>query len=177
MRMESGPADSVSMRPVRRRSGRARRAVSDGRSDASGAVPVRTAETRVGSGFVLPTMKERSSNTGDRGEAAAAEWLRAHGFEICARNWRSGRYEIDIVARRQDVLHFVEVKTRRAGGLTPPEAAITIRKFRALRCAAEAYLERHPVCGELQFDLAAVDVADDGAAEVRFVERAMECHW
>lgn len=131
----------------------------------------------MGSGFVLPTMKERSSNTGDRGEAAAAEWLRTHGFEICARNWRSGRYEIDIVARRQDVLHFVEVKTRRAGGLTPPEAAITIRKFRALRCAAEAYLERHPVCGELQFDLAAVDMADDGAAEVRFVERAMECHW
>ena len=99
------------------------------------------------------------------------------GYTIVERNWRMGHLEIDIIATRGEEIIFVEVKTRRAGGLTPPEAAITIRKFRALRCAAEAYLERHPVCGELQFDLAAVDMADDGAAEVRFVERAMECHW
>lgn len=122
-------------------------------------------------------MNDKNRNTGDRGEAAAAEWLRAHGFELCARNWRSGRYEIDIVARRQGTLHFVEVKTRRAGGLTPPEAAITARKFEALRRAAEAYLEAHPASDELQFDLAAVDMADDGTTEIRYVERAMECHW
>lgn len=122
-------------------------------------------------------MNDRNRNTGDRGEDAAAQWLRERGFELCARNWRSGRYEIDIVARRGDTLHFVEVKTRRAGGLTPPEAAITFRKFRALRHAAEAYLERYSACEELQFDLAAVDMAEDGTVEVRFVERAMECHW
>ncbi len=118
-----------------------------------------------------------SAQTGTTGEQAAAEWLRRNGFEICARNWRSGRYELDIVARRWDTLHFVEVKTRRAGGLTPPEAAATPQKFRALRRAAEAYLAQNGSDLEPQFDLAAVDVMPDGTTEVRLIECAMECNW
>jgi len=40
-------------------------------------------------------------------------------------------------------VHFIEVKTRRAGGLTTPEEAITPRKFASLRRAAEAYMAQH----------------------------------
>jgi len=119
----------------------------------------------------------KSRYTGDRGEEAATDWLRRNGFEICARNWRDGRYEIDIVARRWDTLHFVEVKTRRIGSLTAPEAAITPRKFGALQKAAAAYLAQCPDSSEIQFDLAAVDWASDGRSEVRFIENAMEFHW
>ena len=76
-----------------------------------------------------------TAETGRAGERAAAEYLRRAGYEICALNWRSGRYELDIVARKAGIVHFVEVKTRRAGSLTPPEAAVTPQKFRALtRC-------------------------------------------
>lgn len=123
-------------------------------------------------------MSAQTADTGRRGEDAAAEWLRRNGFELCARNWRNGRYEIDIVARRFDTLHFVEVKTRRAGGLTPPEAAATPQKFRALCRAAEAYMT-HTGCTEyeIQFDLAAVDLYPDTGTDVRLIERAMECHW
>ena len=99
------------------------------------------------------------------------------GFAILERNWRSGRYELDIVARRWDELHFIEVKTRRAGGLTTPEEAITPRKFASLRRAAEAYMAQHRVRLEPQFDLAAVDLFPDGSMNVRFTERAMECNW
>ena len=121
-------------------------------------------------------MTERT-DTGTFGEHTAAEWLRRHGYELCALNWREGRYELDIVARKDGILHFVEVKTRRADGLTPPEAAITPRKFRALTEAAARYLARTGTDGDVQFDLAAVDVTPDGKAEVRFIENAMEYHW
>lgn len=114
---------------------------------------------------------------GQAGERAAAEYLRREGYEICDLNWRSGRYELDIVARRDGILHFVEVKTRRAAGLTPPEAAITASKFRALQHAATQYMARTGCDWEVQFDLAAVDVMPDGTMEVRLVEHAMECNW
>lgn len=115
--------------------------------------------------------------TGALGERAAAEALRAAGYELQALNWRQGRYELDIVASRDGVLHFVEVKTRQADSLTPPEAAATHRKFHALRRAASVYLATTGWQGEVQFDLAAVTVATDGATDVRLIENAMECHW
>ena len=118
-----------------------------------------------------------TAETGRAGERAAAEYLRRAGYEICALNWRSGRYELDIVARKAGIVHFVEVKTRRAGGLTTPEEAITPRKFASLRRAAEAYMAQHRVRLEPQFDLAAVDLFPDGSLNVRFTERAMECNW
>ena len=118
-----------------------------------------------------------TAETGRAGERAAVEYLRGAGYEICALNWRSGRYELDIVARKAGIVHFVEVKTRRAGSLTPPEAAATQRKFRALTRAAARYLRTAGWQGEVQFDLAAVDVMPDGRMKVRLVERAMEYNW
>lgn len=115
--------------------------------------------------------------TGRRGERMAVDYLRRSGFTILECNWRCGRYELDIIARRWDELHFVEVKTRRAEGLTGPEFALTKRKFSALRRAAESYMALHRLRLEPQFDLAAVDVFPDGSMQVRFMERAMECNW
>lgn len=118
-----------------------------------------------------------TAETGRRGEELAADWLRHAGFTICARNWRQGRYELDIVALRGEELHFVEVKTRRADGLTSPEQAMTPAKCRAMRRAAACYLSRHATDADPRFDLCAVEFAPDGAAEVRFVADAVECHW
>ncbi|MCM1150670.1 MAG: YraN family protein [Alistipes sp.] len=118
-----------------------------------------------------------TAETGRAGERAAAEYLRRQGYEICALNWRSGRYELDIVARKERTLHFVEVKTRRTGSLTTPEDAITPRKFRSLRHAARCFLACTDDDPEIQFDLAAVEIAPDGTTRVRLVEEAMECNW
>lgn len=118
-----------------------------------------------------------AAQTGRRGEQAVAEHLHREGFELLSLNWRSGCYELDIVARRYDVLHFVEVKTRRAGSLTPPEAAATRQKFRALQRAATRYLESTPWPGDVQFDLACVEIGAQGIARVELIERAMEFHW
>ncbi|OUO23033.1 endonuclease [Alistipes sp. An31A] len=122
-------------------------------------------------------MESKTSETGRQGERAAVDYLRRRGYEICALNWREGRYELDIVARTPGVLHFVEVKTRREGSLTTPEEAITPAKFRALSHAARSYMAAYAVTEEVQFDLAAVTMRRDGSFDVRFVEQAMEYNW
>ena len=114
---------------------------------------------------------------GAAGEQAAVDWLRANGFMIMERNWRSRRYEIDIIASRWGVVHIIEVKTRHAGSLTAPEDAITEHKFQSLRRAATAYIAQHRLQAELQFDLIAVESHADGTMNVRMVENAMQCNW
>lgn len=118
-----------------------------------------------------------TAETGSLGEQAAEEFLRQAGYEICARNWRKGHYELDIVARKEGIFHFVEVKTRCTGSLTPPEAAITTRKFRALHRAASYYIATEGHGAEAQFDLAAVEVMHNGDTHVELIENAMEYNW
>ena len=84
---------------------------------------------------------------------------------------------MDIVALKEGVLHFVEVKTRRADGLTPPEAAVTPQKFRALTRAALRYMACTGEEREAQFDLIAVEIMPGGETEVRLIPQAMEYNW
>lgn len=114
---------------------------------------------------------------GHRGEDIAVEHLRRAGYMIAARNWRCGRYEIDIVAERGGMTHFVEVKTRRAGSLSSPEATITHSKAISMRRAASAYISQCRVRGEVEFDLLAVDMFPDGSYDVRFVQNIAEIGW
>lgn len=114
---------------------------------------------------------------GDRGEAIAVEYLRRNGFLVCARNWRCGRYEIDVVASKRGVTHFVEVRTRAAAALAPPERSLTAAKVAAMRRAAEAYLAMTRTEGEVEFDLVAVDMFPDGSYDVRFVADVAEVGW
>lgn len=125
----------------------------------------------------MQTHSPTTAETGRRGEAATADHLRRVGYSIRAQNWRQGRDELDLVALRDGVLHIVEVKTRREGSLTPPEAAATRRKFRALTRAAGCYLRTTGWRGEVQFDVAAVTIAANGEARVELIENALEYNW
>ena len=118
-----------------------------------------------------------TAETGRKGEQAAADYLRREGYDLESLNWRNGRYELDIVARKWDTLHFVEVKTRRADGLTPPEDAMTRRKQQAMLCAAKAYLAYTQWEGEVAFDLIAVDVWDESRVDLRLIPDAVEYNW
>ena len=117
------------------------------------------------------------AETGRRGEDIAVGYLRQNGYLICATNWRQGRYEIDIVAQKMGVVHFVEVKTRNALSLATPEQAVTKTKISALHRAASAYLAKNRVMGDVQFDLLAVDIFPDSTFDVRFIENIAEFGW
>jgi putative endonuclease len=114
---------------------------------------------------------------GESGEKAAEEWLENEGFRILARNWRSGRYELDIVAQRGDTIHFVEVKTRDPESWETPEEAMTAAKQRAFRYAVQAWLAANPSPLEPQMDMIAIDLAPDGTVDLRYIPTAVICRW
>ena len=81
---------------------------------------------------------------GNAGEQAAADWLVADGHEIIARNWRTRYCEIDIVSSKDDTLYFTEVKYRKNDNFGGGLAAITAKKQRQMRFAAELFVAKHP---------------------------------
>jgi putative endonuclease len=85
-----------------------------------------------------------NTTVGRRGEAIAADWLVRHGYRILDRNWRCSRGEVDIVARHDDALVFVEVKARSGTATGHPFEAITRRKAARMRRVAAAWCTAHP---------------------------------
>jgi putative endonuclease len=79
--------------------------------------------------------------TGLSAESRAAAFLIVKGFRILARRWRSPVGEIDIIARRRDLLVFVEVKAR--ANLDDAAWSVTERQRLRIAAAAEAWLARH----------------------------------
>src|SRR2546421_2245579 len=80
--------------------------------------------------------------TGISAESRAAAYLIAKGFRILARRWKSSVGEIDIVARRRQLLVFVEVKAR--ARLDDAAWSVTDRQRARICAAAEAWLARFP---------------------------------
>jgi putative endonuclease len=88
------------------------------------------------------------SALGRAGEDLAAGWYEAHGYEVLARNWRCREGELDIVARRDRLVVFCEVKARtsEAFGL-PAEAVGPLKQARLRRLAALWYADQAPASG------------------------------
>jgi putative endonuclease len=90
--------------------------------------------------------------TGLSAESRAAAWLIAKGYRILARRFRTPHGEIDIVARRRNLIAFVEVKAR--ASLDEAAYAVTPRQQQRIVNAAEGWLMAHPEHAdfELRFD-------------------------
>ena len=110
---------------------------------------------------------------GRDGEAAACELFQGLGFEVVDRNYRSGRGEVDLVARRGETLVFCEVKTRRSDQWGLPAEAVDPGKQARLRRLAAAWLaERKPGYAEVRFDIVSVIVRDSNRYEVTHIPDA-----
>ncbi len=105
----------------------------------------------------MATLNEHRRTLGRLGEDMAAAYLQRRGYHILARNVHTPHGEIDLIARKDEVIVFVEVKTRTSLKFGCPEDAVTSRKQAHLLAAAEAYLAQHPENGETwQFDVIAI---------------------
>ncbi len=77
---------------------------------------------------------------GEKGEAAVVEYLRRHGYAVLQQKYRARTGEIDIIAKKDGVLVFVEVKTRRSTRYGLPAEAVTYRKQQKIIQTALCYL-------------------------------------
>lgn len=94
---------------------------------------------------------------GDRGERAAAKYLRSQGYRILARQSRSRIGEIDLIALDGDTIVFVEVKTRSSRAAGHPAEAVTAAKQRQLTRTALAWLKRKRLLdARCRFDVIAI---------------------
>ena len=100
----------------------------------------------------------------------AAEWLLEKGFSIAEKNWRYKYWEVDIIASRGGVLHFIEVKTRRTKKFGHPEESVSRKKLLNLINASEAYLYQQPQWQRIQFDILAITILKASPTEYFLIE-------
>ena len=106
------------------------------------------------------------------GEAATAEYLQQHGYEIVEKNARTPHGEIDLVASRDGLTVFVEVKARTSRRFGLPEEAITPRKQARMFAAAEYYAAEHEI-DYWQADVLAIEGTPGGTPGIEHFENVL----
>lgn len=91
-------------------------------------------------------------------EEKAAGYLTAKGYHILKRNYRCRIGEIDIIAKKNNTLVFVEVKYRKTASFGYPEEAVSFSKQKIIRKVAEFFLagEKLSLDTECRFDVIAI---------------------
>jgi len=107
---------------------------------------------------------------GKAGEQMAAEWLEQRGFQLISRNWKSARYELDIIACREDVLHIIEVKSRHDDRFGLPEDWVDRKKAGHILSAGEAFQLKYPKWKQVQYDILSILLRPGGKLEFFFIE-------
>ena len=123
---------------------------------------------------LLGDTKPKRDTLGDRGENAAARFLRGKGFTIITRNYRVDSGEVDIIARDGKTLVFVEVKTRQSDE-PRPESQVNSEKMHQITKAAKVYISRYGYPRPpARFDVVAVIWPEGNAPVIRHTEHAFE---
>jgi putative endonuclease len=112
----------------------------------------------------------RHNEIGKQGEALAATYLTGKGYTILHCNWRHTHYEIDVIALKNEVLHFVEVKSRSTKNFGLPEDGVTKKKFQNLLQAADEFLYQHPEYRHVQYDILSITTIKNTAPEFFLIE-------
>lgn len=110
------------------------------------------------------------NDTGILGEEMAARYLTEKGFSILHQNWRHGHWEVDVIASRNNILHFIEVKTRRTQKFGYPEDDVTKKKLENLINASDEFIFLNPQWKLIQFDILSITILKNQPAEYFFIE-------
>ena len=121
--------------------------------------------------------KAKHLRLGKRGEKVAAKLLQEMGLDILARNYSTGRGELDIVAREGLLLCFVEVKTRHRVILSRPSDAVGFHKRQQIIRTAKEYMSelRNPRIN-YRFDIVEAVIRGPVIDELRYIRDAFHEH-
>ena len=95
----------------------------------------------------------KHNELGELGEKMAVKYLEVNGYQILETNYRFGRDEVDIIAKIEDFIVFVEVKTRESNFMGEPEEAVTKAKQKRIIKVANNYIIENDLDNESRFDI------------------------
>jgi len=96
------------------------------------------------------------NDLGKQGEVIAKEYLEAKGYEILDENWTHGKAELDLIAYKDRIMVFVEVKARTSIALGEPEDFVDIAKQKQMELASAEYIEIMNHQNDIRFDIIAI---------------------
>lgn len=111
----------------------------------------------------------KHNDLGKKAEEFAARYLHSIGYKVIHQNWKSGKLEIDIIAKTPGITAIVEVKFRSGDWNGSPEQAVNPAKIKHLVQAANVYADKTKNVGQIRFDIIAVRLEND-----RFVLEHLE---
>lgn len=92
------------------------------------------------------------NTTGSKGEKIACTYLKEKGYTILETNWRHRRNEVDIIAKDQNEIVVIEVKTRTDSNFELAHKAINNKKIRSIVKTTDAYLKYKNINSPVRFD-------------------------
>ena len=107
---------------------------------------------------------------GKEGEKLAEVYLVERGYTMLHRNWRYGRYEVDLIATKNGMLRFIEVKFRSYNHFGPPEDAVTKKKVKSLLQAIEQFLFLYPQYEDFRLDVLSITQHSPDEVEYFLIE-------
>ncbi len=118
-------------------------------------------------------MVDTRKKLGNRGEKIAAKFLRKQGYRIIEKNYHSRLGEIDIVAKEDESIVFVEVKTRRSTDFGLPEEALSYDKRRRLSKLALGYLAHRRIKDtNCRFDMVSILMDTKKVKHIKLIKNA-----
>jgi len=112
-----------------------------------------------------------SKSTGDKGEVLAVNYLRKKGFEILYVNWRYLHLELDIIAKKDNSLIVIEVKSGNSTNFGEPQEWVTCKKQQRIIKATNAFIEQNNIETTTRFDIIAVLFTPQGS-QIQHIEDA-----
>ena len=114
----------------------------------------------------------KQNDFGRHSEIMAQNYLMSIGYKILETNWRSGHKEIDIIAKDENIIVFVEVKSRTNDIFAKPEDAVNFKKIKNIVRAANTYLISHNIENDSRFDIITLLLMPSGEYKIEHIKDA-----